>query len=233
MNIAVPRGYLKFGGFALLIGGFMGFLGQLLHIGDTPDTLADIPGFLNTAVSTHVLLAWASILILLGMPAIYLRQAGSLRIWGWIGFPLLFIAMMLEIFHGPVQILAYPILFGNIHDAETLALVSKQVNELLVDQYPVSLLVLIPLMPALILGLLLLGISAIRARTYPKWIGWLTIAALLILILPLQKQIPILNYAFSLVHVVYMCFGAALVFDWLRRDATAGVGGLSASQAAE
>lgn len=233
MNVAVPRGYLKFGGFSLLLGGTMGFLGQLLHVGDTPDTLADIPDFLNTAVNTHVLLAWASILILMGMPAIYLRQAGKLRIWGWVGFPLLFIAMILEIFHGPVQILAYPIIFGNIRDAGTLAAVSKQVNELLVDQYPMSLLVLVPLMPALILGLLLLGISAIRARTYPKWIGAATIAVLLVLILPLQDQIPVLYYAFSLVHVVFACFGAALVFGWTRREAPADIGGQAIARASD
>lgn len=206
---AIPKGYLKFGGWTLLVGGTMGVIGQLLHIGDTPDTLAGIPDFVQTAVSTHVLLAWASVLILLGMPAMYMRQAERLNKWGWIGFPLLFIGIILEIFHGPVQIISYPIIYDHVKDAETLKVVNDQVFNLMIDQYPLTLAVLIPLMPTLLIGLLLLGISTIKARVLPKWAGVLTLVALALLIG--GRFVPNIN-VFPLVHLVFATFGGLLAF---------------------
>lgn len=207
--IALPKGYLKFAGWTLLIGGAMGIAGQLLHIGDTPETLADIPDFVKAAVNTHVLLAWASILILLGMPGIFLRQSERLKTWGWIGFPLLFIGMILEIFHGPVQILAYPIIFDHVKDAETLKVVNDQINNLMTDQYPLSLAVLIPLIPGIILGMLLLGIATLRARVFPRWLGVLTLVALVILIGGIGVQT--IN-VFPVIHLVFALFGGMLAF---------------------
>ncbi|WP_276356472.1 hypothetical protein [Cohnella caldifontis] len=208
MNV-LPKSYLKFGGWTLLIGGTMGILGQLLHIGDTPASLEDIPGFLQKAVNTHVLLAWASILILMGMPAIYLRMAERLSAWGWIGFPLLFAGMLLEIFHGPVQILAYPIIYDHVKDAATLQTVNDQVNNLMVDRYPLSLAVLIPLVPAILLGLLLLGIATIRAKVYPRWLGVLAVVVLAVMIAGIMVQT--IN-VFPAVHLLFALFGAMLAF---------------------
>jgi hypothetical protein len=53
MNI--PKGYLKFSGLMLLIGGIMGFTGQLVHLGDVPASVEEIPEFLQGAVNIHVL----------------------------------------------------------------------------------------------------------------------------------------------------------------------------------
>ncbi|MBW5448741.1 hypothetical protein GE107_22120 [Cohnella sp. CFH 77786] len=207
--IALPKGYLKFAGWTLLIGGAMGVTGQLLHIGDTPATLEEIPGFLSTAVNTHVLLAWASILILMGMPGIYMRQGEGLKKWGWIGFPLLFMGMILEIFHGPFQILGYPIIYDHVKDAETLKVVNNQINNLMVDQYPLTLVVLIPIIPGILLGLLLLGIATIKARIFPKWLGILTLVVLVILIGGIA--VPTIN-VFPAIHVVFALFGGILAF---------------------
>ncbi|MFC5703086.1 hypothetical protein ACFPVX_17490 [Cohnella faecalis] len=212
MTLSIPKGFLKFSGWALLIGGLLGVIGQLIHSGsDTPESLEVIPAFLDKAVNIHVLLAWSSIFILMGMPAMYLRQAGKLKWWGWIGFPLLFVGMILEIFHGPVQIMAYPIIYSDLAtNAETLAIVNKHVNELMTDQYPLSLLVLIPLMPGLFLGLLLTGIGTLRAGAMPKAAGWFTIGifALLVAGMFLPASIPF----FAAIHLVFVLFGALLAF---------------------
>lgn len=181
-QIQIPKGYLKFSGWALLIGGLMGVSGQLLHIGDTPETLKDIPDFIETAVNTHVWLAWASILLLLGMLTIYLRQAEKLKLWGWIGFPLLFVGMILEIFHGPFQILAYPIIYNLVSSDEVLNTVNNYVNNLMIDDYPLTLLVLIPLLPGILGGMLLLGISTVKAKVFHKSVGVFVLAAIAVLI---------------------------------------------------
>jgi hypothetical protein len=209
--IHIPKGYLRFGGWALLIGGLMGFSGQLIHIGDTPATMKDIPNFIDTAVNTHVWLAWATILLLMGLPAIYLRQSEKLKKWGWIGFPLLFVGMILEIFHGPFQILAYPIIYNMVSSDAVLNTVNDQVNNLMVDDYPLTLLVLIPLMPGIVLGLLLLGISTIKARVFHKGFGIFTLVVLVLMMGGMFMPEDI--NTFSAVHLIFVAFGAVLAFE--------------------
>ena len=205
----IPRGYLKFSGWTLLIGGGLGVMGQLFHGGDTPKTIADVPSFLDLAVNLHVMLAWSSILILLGMPAIFLRQANQLKWWGWIGFPLLFIGMILEIFHGPVQIIAYPIIYADVTEA-TLATINGRVLNPDMNAFPLGLLIFIPLMPGIFLGLLLTGIATLQAKVLPKASGWFTIAIFIILAagMFLPENIPF----FAAIHFVFVMFGALLAF---------------------
>ncbi len=210
-QMQIPQGYLKFGGWALLIGGLMGFSGQLMHIGDTPGTMGDIPDFIEKAVNTHVWLAWASILLLMGLPAIYLRQAGKLKSWGWVGFPLLFAGMILEIFHGPFQILAYPIIYNLVSSDAVLMTVNDQVNNLMIDDYPLTLLVLIPLLPGIIFGLLLLGIATIKTKVFHKGLGIFVLVVLGILIAGMASQTG-LN-TFSAVHLIFVAFGGVLAFE--------------------
>lgn len=210
-QVQMPSRFLKLCGWSLLVGGFLGFTGQLVHIGDTPASIEDIPHFLHTAVNTHVLLAWASILILLGMPAMFLSQSGRLGKLGWAGFPLLFIGMILEIFHGPVQIMAYPIIYNDIPNADALKTVNDLVNNLRIDDFPLSLLVLIPLMPGLFLGLLFLGIGTIRARVLPKWLSLVPLIVFVVLLLgmALPEDWPI----FAVMHLVFLLFGIHFASD--------------------
>lgn len=210
MSISVPKGYFKFSGWVLLIGGLLGVIGQLIHAGDTPATIADIPTFLDKTVNIHVMLAWSTLLILMGLPAIYLRQAGGLRWWGWTGFPLLFIGLLLEIFHGPVQIMAYPIIYADVPDAAALGRINELVNNLRIDDFPLALLVLVPLLPGLFLGLLLTGIGTLWSRKLPKYAGWITIFIFAVLVagMYMPENIPI----FAAIHLVFVLFGVLLAF---------------------
>ncbi|WP_373231496.1 hypothetical protein [Cohnella sp.] len=210
IQMQVPKGYLRFGGWSLLIGGLMGFSGQLMHIGDTPEKLGDIAGFVETAVNTHVLLAWASILILMGLPAIYLRQAGKLKVWGWVGLPLLFIGMILEIFHGPFQIMGYPIIYSLVSTEAVLNTVNDLIMNMMVDEYPLTLLVLIPLLPGIMLGLLLLGISTIKSGVFHKGLGIFTLVVMALLIGGMSM--PDVN-VFSAIHLIFVAFGGVLAFE--------------------
>lgn len=210
LQLQVPKGFLRFGGWSLLIGGLMGFSGQLLHIGDTPEKVGDIASFVETAVNTHVWLAWTSILILMGLPAIYLRQAGKLKVWGWVGLPLLFIGMILEIFHGPFQILAYPIIYSLVSTEEVLSTVNNQIANLMIDDYPLTLLVLIPLLPGIVFGLLLLGISTIKSGVFHKGLGIFTLVVLALLVA--GRSMPDVN-VFSAVHLIFVAFGGVLAFE--------------------
>ncbi|WP_261301815.1 hypothetical protein [Paenibacillus andongensis] len=213
MNISIPKGFLRFSGWALFIGGIMGVIGQVMHAGDVPETVSAIPSFLKQAVNLHVLLAFSSTFLLLGLPGFFLRQSKGLRKWGWVGLPLLFIGMMFEIFHGPVQIIAYPILFGSIQDEAALKVVSDQINNMSIDKFPLQLLVLIPIIPCIFIGLLLTGIATLKARVLPRGLGLSAITVLVILVVGKFIPLHIFEYSFSLIHVVFTYFGATLAFE--------------------
>ncbi|PYI52532.1 hypothetical protein [Paenibacillus flagellatus] len=208
----IPKGYLTFGGWALMLGGAMGAVGQLVHAPDVPDSVEHIPHFLDMAVNVHVLLAWASAFVLMGLPAIFLRQAQGLKWWGWLALPLLFIALMFEIFHGPVQILAYPILFGSIDSPAALQAVSDQINHLSVDRYPAQLLVLVPIVPFLFAGMVLLGIATLTSRTIHKAPGVALLVVFALLVIGRFVPIRFFELAFSYVHLAFAAYGAAIVF---------------------
>lgn len=217
MNVSISPKYFRLSGLAITIGGLMGATGQVIHAEDAPATVADIASFVPFAVNTHVLLAWASTLILLGLPAIYLRQAAKLRWWGWLAFPLLFIALMFEIFHGPLQIFGYPIIFHDVTTPEQLKSVSDQINNLAVDQYPLQLAVLIPLMPFLFIGLILTAVGIIRARVLPKGPGIFLSVVIVLGVLSQFIHIHLLEISFSYIHLAFVYIGATLAFS---RNAT-------------
>ncbi|RUS47349.1 hypothetical protein [Cohnella sp. AR92] len=209
--VGIPKGYLKFAGWSLGIGGLMGFAGQLIHIGDTPGSVDKIPRFLDIAVNTHVLLAWASIFVLMGLPAIYLRQAAKLKTWGWIGFPLLFVGMMLEIFHGPLQVMGYPIIYSSVSNEAVLNTVNDQVSNMTeMAHYPAAYSWFIPIIPGIFLGLLILGIATIRAKVLHK--GYGIFALVVLVLLGGGMSAPDLP-TFALVHLVFVMFGVKLAFE--------------------
>lgn len=213
MNITIPKGFLRFSGWALFIGGILGVIGQSIHAGDVPESVAAIPSFLNQAVNIHVMLAFSSTFLLLGLPGFFLRQSKGLKKWGWVGLPLLFIGMMFEIFHGPVQIIAYPILFDSIKDEAALKVVSDHINNMSIDKFPLQLAVLIPIIPCIFIGLLLTGLATFKAHVLPKGLGITALAVLAILIIGKFIPLQIFDYSFSLIHVVFTYFGATLAFE--------------------
>ncbi|MGG1675400.1 hypothetical protein ACIFOT_06535 [Neobacillus sp. NRS-1170] len=218
--MSIPKGYLKFSGIMLLVGGIMGFTGQLVHLGDVPESVKDIPEFLKGAVNIHVLLAYSSTFILMGLPALFLRQASNLKWWGWLSFPLLFIGLMLEIFHGPVQIIAYPIIFDFVHTAADLQHVTDLLNNMAVDRFPLQLAVFIPIVPGIFLGLLLFGFSTLRAKVFPKApvIFLFVVFAIQILSFVVPVHIHLLEISFAYIHLIFVWFGAILTFEKAKKN---------------
>ncbi|RCW48094.1 hypothetical protein [Paenibacillus prosopidis] len=212
--LQVPQGLLRISGWLLLIAGIMGFTGQIVHLEDVPESLGHLPEFLKTAVNTHVLLAYASTFLLLGLTAIFLRQAGKLPKWGWAALPLLFIGLMLEIFHGPVQIIAYPILFGDIETEEQLKVVSDQITNMDPTAFPLSMLVFVPIVPFLMLGLLILGLSTLKARVFPKALGIFTLVVLVVCITGFFfMHLRVFTISFGYIYLLFGAFGAMLAFE--------------------
>lgn len=211
--VLIPAKFIRFCGWLLLLGGLMGAAGQVIHAPDTAASVEEIPGFLPVAVNVHVLLAYASTFVLMGLSGIFLRQASTLKWWGWLSYPLLFIGMMLEIFHGPVQILAYPIIFNSVHTPAELQAVSDQINNLSVDQFPAQLAVLLPIMPFIFLGLILLSVATLRARILPKGPAFALLFALACSIAYFIAPIHFFEISFSYVYLALAWYGFTLAFD--------------------
>jgi hypothetical protein len=103
---------------------------------------------------TALLFLLASIFLLVSLPAMYARQASAAGWLGLVGHTLLQIGVLLL-----VVLAATPILYPSFKTA------------------PGENLVLFLLGIALTLGLLLTGIATIRADVYPRWAGFLILAA--------------------------------------------------------
>lgn len=134
---------------------------------------------------------------------------------GLAGIPLLFIGLMLEIFHGPVQIIAYPIIFDFVHTAKDLQHVTDLFNNMAIDRFPLQLAIFIPLIPGIFIGLILLGISTYRAKVLPKAPAIFTLVVLVIQIIGMivPVHIHLLEISFAYIHLIFVWFGAILAFE--------------------
>jgi hypothetical protein len=140
----------RLSGIVLLLGGVLSIIGALLQIPSAPGTPLWIP-------STWLALG-GSLLILLGWPGLYLKQADKAGRLGLLGFVLSFVALLIV-----------GIGFGTIDAfvAQVLA-VEETMPALLGFELLGGLL--------LVVGPLLFGIATLRASVFPRWVAIILIA---------------------------------------------------------
>ena len=154
------------------------------------------------AIDASLFLVW-SILLVMGLPGLYLRQATRAGALGFAGFVLLSLALLLGgVAFGVVQVTIYPYLaqfapkllnFGGIG--------------------PTSGFLLWILVPVLLLGLgsILLGIATLRAKVFSHWIGILLIVAGVLFLVSIAP-IPFIDLASNSVFFVALAwFGYTLI----------------------
>lgn len=193
----------------LILSGLAHFFVHIVHLEDTPVSLAQLPYFLDMAVGTHATLLFATPLVLMGLTGLFVRHAEKIRWWGWIGYACIFFMFIFELIHGVLQIYQYPVLFDGItteaqlKDASDMAL--KTLNH---EGFP-KVLQLVA-MPLVLGGFILLTIALYRARVYSKWL------ALWFLMMPVSFFLPwdsVGKYVFPVSFLVYAAYGAILVFE--------------------
>jgi hypothetical protein len=140
----------RLSGIVLLLGGVFASIGALLEAPSAPGNSLWISG------------AWfslgGSLLILLGWPGLYIRQADKAGRLGLLGFVLSFVAL-----------LVLGIGFGTIDTFVSQVLAAEgSMPALLGFELFGGLL--------LVLGPLLFGIATLRARVFPRWVGIFLIA---------------------------------------------------------
>ena len=127
-----------------------------------------------------------AILVLLGLPGVYARQARRAGILGLLGF--LFV-WYVNLYEGLI------IPFSNVTIiSQMTAHIVPQSAAIAMTPPPAWTPFFLVSLVGQVLGILLLGIATLRARVFPRWIGWLLIATLVV---GLVSQLPFLPEAVS------------------------------------
>jgi hypothetical protein len=160
------RTLYRLSGVALLIGGMLAAIGYIIG--------SFISGHDSSAITSPVTLAsllivfFGSLLILLGLPGMYVRQAGRAGILGLLGF----------------LFLSYVFLFDQVVQSFINATIAPELAA-----HPATLVFALSYPPAMgpfllagmltqILGPLLFGIAILRAGVFPRWTAWVLLATL-------------------------------------------------------
>lgn len=175
----------RLSGIALLVGSVLSVVYYLIQGAFlTGNDLASIisPMSMVSSVIGFV----GSIFVLLGLPGVYARQAGRAGILGLLGF--LFV-WYVNLYQGVI----IPFTSVTIISQMTAHIV-PQSAAIAMTPPPAWMPFFLVSLVGQVLGILLLGIATLRARVFPRWIGWLLIATLVV---GLVSQIPFLPEAVS------------------------------------
>jgi hypothetical protein len=189
----------RFSGGALLVGGVLAIIGQLLQIQAAPGTPLWIPG-------TWLALG-GTLLVLLGWPGLYFRQVHRAGRLGMLGFVLSFVALLID-----------GIGIGTVAAFVSPALAASAATRPLLDQQALPALLVFELLGGLLLivGPFLFGIATIRAGVLPRWAALIlivgSVATLLTVILHDWNEVSA-----AILFLAIACFGFVL---WSKRDAT-------------
>lgn len=164
-----PTTLARLSGAAMVAGAAMAIVAGLLYrMAGTPGTVAQLLSPMWTA--GQMLQLFGVILVLIGLPAVYARQANRLGVFGLIAFALLFIGLMTEV-AGPAS---------GLWMAELAA--RPEAQELVEARtMPFALgLILFGGIITLWVGAIAFGVSVIRARVFSRAAGALLIVAVVI-----------------------------------------------------
>jgi hypothetical protein len=154
---AESAGLLRWGGLALVCGGVLWAVATLLH--PSRETASTIIASEVRLVAAHVLYTLSSLLVLLGLPGLYVAQRGRMGRLGFAGFLVAFLGTYLLAVSGNFGFLA-PVL-------------AKEAPALIVaiGVYPPVAVLGGLAAVAFVVGYALLGIGMTRTATLPRWSG--------------------------------------------------------------
>ncbi|GAC1508945.1 MAG: hypothetical protein NVS2B12_24630 [Ktedonobacteraceae bacterium] len=164
--------------------------------------------FIQSVPWLIVTLIWliGSLLFVIGLPGMYLRQAERAGRLGFVGFVLLFLAMLLaSVGFSLLQLIVFPYL------------AQKDPQLIASHNGPVTLFIFFIITGLMAsIGVILLGIATMRTRVFPRWMGTLLLIAGIILLLtipPLPSPIAdIVEIAgFAALYIAYIGFGYTLM----------------------
>lgn len=194
----------RLSGWSLLLGGLLSIIYLFMHpesdrlayYGDPMTALSHLVGFVSV------------LLILLGLPGLYARQAERAGILGLVSTLLIFFSLaMLDGTHNAIDSTVTPAL-ATIQDAGPLLAERGPLEEAMQSGMQGTLVSVGG--PMLLLGLVLLGVATIRAGVLTRWVGALPIIAALTV--PLGFVVPSLEgVGFTMPYLALGCLGSILM----------------------
>lgn len=160
----------RWSGIVLLVGSLFGVIGSILSAILYPGRTLTAQQVLSTpfTFAAFLFLAWG-LLLSMGLPGLYLRQATRAGALGFAGFVLLSLGVLLGgVAFATVQATIYPYLAQSAPKLLPTNGIGPDVGFLLWILVPVLLLAI---------GSVLLGIATMRARVFPRWAGILFLIA--------------------------------------------------------
>ena len=193
----------RLSGIALLIGSVLSIVYYFIQAFLNGNDLATITGSLSLISS--VIGFVGSVLVLLGLPGMYVRQAGRAGILGLLGF--LFI-WYVTLYQGII----IPFTSVTIISQMTAHIVPQTIS-VATTPPPAWAPFSIASMISEVLGILLLAIATLRARVFPRWIGWLLITTLVVGVVSFVPFFPeaLSNLSAVVASVAVAGFGFALL----------------------
>ncbi len=182
----------RFSGVALLIGGVLAIIGQLLLITADPGTPLWIPGSWLALAGT--------LLVILGLPGLYFKQIDRAGLLGMIGFVVSFVGFLFLVGIQTFDAFVSPALAAN---AATKSMADTEgILPLLAFELLCGLL--------LIVGPLLFGIATIRAGVLQRW------AAIILIVGSVASLITVALHNWNeisgaIVYLAFACFGFLLL----------------------
>ena len=182
----------RFSGVALLIGGVLAIIGQLLLITADPGTPLWIPGSWLSLAGT--------LLVILGFPGLYFKQVDRAGLLGMIGFVVSFVGFLFLVGIQTFDAFVSPALAANAATksmADTAAILPLLTFELLGGLL-------------LVVGPLLFGIATIRAGVLQRWAAIIlivgSVAAIITVALHNWNEI-----SGAIFYLAFACFGFVLL----------------------
>lgn len=197
----------RWSGISLLVGSLVGVLGSILDTVLYPNN-ASPQQALSTSfiIDATLFLAWA-LLVAMGLPGLYLRQATRAGAQGFAGFVLLLLGVLLGgVAFASVQITFFPYLAQSAPKLYPSGGVG-----------PTFGLLLFIIGPALLIAIgdILLGIATMRAHVFPRWAGILFIVAGVLFLASIPVPAAGLTLASNVVFFVALAWSGSQL---LRRE---------------
>jgi hypothetical protein len=207
----------RLSGISLVLGGLLGAVAVALH----PSNMID-----PVNIPVHLALYSAVMLIALGLPGLYVRQAERSGVVGLIGTVVLFFGLVFaDPIHSVLEFTVVPVLAAD------------PATRPLLDGPPPGLMG--PLMiavPVLLIGLIVTAISSVRAGIFPRWPAALGFAAVVMVVAgfalsgPGPSESPVSEIGPALLYLTMAAFGYVLAANRVRTAATTGAASHSNSE---
>lgn len=190
----------RLSGLALLLGAILAIVAVVGH--NAVRQASELAELTNPPSVMFVRLLMAgALLVIIGMPGLYARQAERAGVLGLIGFVLTFVGLL---FVDVVMTANWGFIMPEIA-------ATPEGRALIEAGLPAPWFMMLVL-PTVVIGLLLLGISTVRAKVLPRWIGWLFIAG--VLFMPVSFAVPVISHLFPVpIFLAFASCGYALVRD--------------------